>query len=494
MKDFGHILLGGNLSNSVEQLLNAAEIKLHEDQFQIAVNLCQQALKHGNSSKAKFILKCCFSKLGRHDDAIELAKELAIDTKGINNLALTYVEAGEIKKATKEYRKAIQRRDCDPAIHSNYILHLKKIGETDECLGYLKYIIREIPHSDSLWYTRGVIFNSLNDFNIAKESFLKSLQIRYSPLVEYDLSLAYFISGDYENGWKHYESRWKACWLFERMRSEVPGKFWQGESLEDKSILLWCEQGIGDLIQFYRYVKILENQGAKVSVKYDDSIFPHKAKNFLPYKVRHLWNNSTGFGPNVADEYDFNCSILTVAGMLNADVKNTCGKSYLKSTLPILPNDEKRKIGLCWCGNSGHPRDKERSIKLKEFHLNKNDNIYSLVKNYSPKPYEDGSVVDWSEGYQNSVIDMSSYLKDLNHTAQVIEWLDIVVTVDTVIAHLAGALGKKTYLLLPYNCDWRWWNEKEETTPWYDSITLIRQKTPGNWDSEIKLAKEKLWT
>jgi len=226
--------------------------------------------------------------------------------------------------------------------------------------------------------------------------------------------------------------------------------------------LLWCEQGIGDLVLFYRYAKELEDRGADVYMKYEDPLFKYKD----------------------IDKYDYHCSILTVAGMLGADVNKTCGKSYLQSTLQTqLPEVKGKKIGLCWVGNPGHPLDQKRSIRLKDFGM---QGVYSLVKDYTPKQYEDGELVDWSSGFQELVIDCNQHMIDLNHTAKLIEWLDVVVTVDTLVAHLAGAVGKETYLLLPYNCDWRWSEKFGNQTPWYASVTLVRQTKADDYSDCIK--------
>lgn len=464
----------------IELLALAEQIK--EDNPQLAINFCHQILKEKDSKQAKFILSVCLSRLNRHDEAIEISKELAINPESICNLAMTYAKAKRLDKASEEYKRAIKLDYSNKKIHSNYVLFLQNIREGKAANLYMEHLQKEIFFDEYLWYTYGIINYEMNNFIKAKECYLKSVNIKSIPIAHYNLSLTHFHLGEYKEGWKEYEYRWQACWLFEKMRNKVPGKFWQGEPLYGKSILLWCEQGIGDLILFIRYAKELEKMGATVYLKYQDPIFPYKLGETSAYSIETTMGKPTGFGLNPIDNYDYNCSILTVAGILRVDVKTATGTPYLKSTLPPLPKDNKKKIGLCWCGNPGHPKDQERSIKLKEFKL---DKVYSLVKDYSLKQYEDGQIVDWSSGHKQLTIDLSSYLVDLNHTAQVIEWLDVVVTVDTVIAHLAGALGKKTYLLLSYNCDWRWWDEKKDKTPWYDSIALIRQEKIGNWQGEI---------
>lgn len=452
----------------LEEILDFANKKMQEGQCQLAVELCLSILKTELSPMAEFILATCLSRLKRHDEAIMISKKLANDARSICNLAAIYQAAGKNTEAVTEYEMAIKADGMIPAVFCNYSLFLNSIGDHDACDRQMNHAVNTF-YNENVWYTYGTIHDTRNDFAKSKECYLRSLKIKSIPQTHYNLSLAYFQLADYRKGWKEYEWRWKACWLFEMMKTNLGKNFWLGEDLKGKSLLLWCEQGIGDLVMFFRYVKELEKMGATVYIKYEDPLFQHQS----------------------ADKYDYHCSILTVAGMLSADINATCGKSYLKSTLELtLPEVRGKKIGLCWCGNPGHPLDKKRSIRLKEFGM---QGVYSLMKDYTAKQYEDGELVDWSEGYQTSVIDCNQYMVDLNHTAKLIEWLDVVVTVDTLVAHLAGALGKKTYLLLPYNCDWRWSNKFGSKTPWYDSVTLVRQARQDDYSECIAQVKKELY-
>lgn len=451
--------------NLLIEMINLAANKMQEGNLQIATEICNSILKFAESKETEFILATCYSRMKRHDEAIKISKKLATDARSICNLASTYQAAGKIAEATAEYERAIKADSTVPEIFSNYALFLNNIGDHAKCDEVMESALDNF-YSESLWYVYGTIHDTRNDFSRSKECYLKSIKIKSIPQTHYNLSLAYFQLADYKNGWKEYEWRWRACWLFEMMRRNLGKNFWLGEDIKDKSILLWCEQGIGDLVMFFRCVKKLEEMGANVYIKYEDPLF----------------------GKSSIDEYDYHCSILTVAGMLGADINTTSGKPYLKSNLKIdLPVGN--KVGLCWCGNPGHPLDRKRSIRLKEFDMKKT--VYSLTKDLSAKQYEDGELIDWSEGHQTSTIPCD--LSSLDHTAAVIEQLDVVVTVDTVVAHLAGAVGKKTYLLLPYNCDWRWSHHFGNKTPWYDSVTLLRQKKADDWSECLSKVKEEIY-
>jgi tetratricopeptide (TPR) repeat protein len=452
----------------LKEILTLANNKMQEGHFQLSAEICHSILKTEESPMAEFILATCLSKLKRYDEAIRISKKLAIDARSISNLASIYQEAGMTNEAIAEYERAIKADAKVSEIFCNYAMFLNKIGDFKSCDKQMDHATNTF-YSDNVWYVYGTIHDSRNNFMKSKECYLKSLKIKSIPQTHYNLSLAYFQLADYRNGWKEYEWRWKACWLFEMMKNNLGKNFWLGEDLKGKSILIWCEQGIGDLVMFFRYAKALEEMGATVYIKYDDPLFQRQS----------------------TEKYDYHCSILTVAGMVGADINTASGKSYLKSTLELeFPDVAGKKVGLCWCGNPGHPLDRKRSIRLKEFGM---QGAYSLTKDLSPKQYEDGEFIDWSEGHQTSMIDCSRYMVDLNHTAKLIEWLDVVVTVDTVVAHLAGAVGKKTYLLLPYNCDWRWSGKFGDKTPWYDSVTLVRQKQADDYGECIAQVKKEIY-
>lgn len=449
----------------LQEMTALAQKKMQEGNYKLVVEICESILKVTDSVDAKFLLATSLSNLKLFDEAIYVSKSIAKDAKSICNLAGIYASAGMTQEAQAEYEKAI-KLEKNQTIYVNYALFLKDI-DVQNCFKQMDFVTSEFYDANN-WYVYGTIHSELNDFEKEKECYLKSLKIKSIPQTHYNLSLCYFKLCEYKKGWEEYEWRWKACWLFEDMKNRLGNNFWRGENLKGKSILIWCEQGIGDLIHFFRYIKELENLGATVYMKYEDQLF----------------------GYQVTNKYDYHCSILTVAGILGADILTASGKPYLKSTLEQeFPKTNGNKIGLCWCGNPGHPGDKKRSIRLKEFDMK---GVYSLVKDYSAKLYEDQELIDWSEGYQSMVMDCSQFLVDLNHTAKIIEWLDVVVTVDTLIAHLAGALGKKTYLILPYVCDWRWSHKYEKTTPWYESVTIFRQKDKNGYKEVISEIKQLL--
>jgi tetratricopeptide (TPR) repeat protein len=447
----------------MNELIELAYRHAQSEQYIASIKICRQILKKQNCPEIKHLLYRNLQSVGQFEESISIAHELAVDAKTTSNLALAYSAAGKLEESLYYAKKSVEEDPSNSIIQTNYVNILKQLDK-QKAFSYLENLVN-ILSDENVWYHYGLLYGEENLHEKAKDCYLKAISIKSIPIIHYNLSLAYFSLADYKNGWKEYESRWQACWLFENMRKRLRGKFWQGENLEGKSILIWCEQGIGDLIHFYRYIKDLENLGAKVYLKYSDALFGYQYNN---------------------QDCDYNCSILTIAGLLNADINTIDGEAYLSSKVKekIISSNE-RKIGLCWRGNVGHPKDEERSIKLKEFNFL--NNPYSLVREYHVAHYENGNIVNWEEG--GNAIDLSKYMISLDYTAKIIEELDIVITVDTVIAHLAGALGKKTYLLLPFNYDWRWSEKFSDKTPWYNSVTIIRQKEKDNWNYVIEKLK-----
>src|SRR6185437_1837010 len=197
----------------LQEMLILVNRKMQEGQLQLALELCQSILKTEDSPLAEFIMATCLSKLNRHDEAIAMSKKLAIDAKSICNLAAVYQAAGKNAEAIVEYEKALKTDSTIPAIYCNYAVFLNKIGDFTGCDKQMDHAFNAF-YDENVWYIYGTIHDSRNDFLKSKECYLKSLKIKSIPQTHYNLSLTYFQLADYRNGWKEYEWRWKACWLF----------------------------------------------------------------------------------------------------------------------------------------------------------------------------------------------------------------------------------------------------------------------------------------
>jgi len=260
-----------------------------------------------------------------------------------------------------------------------------------------------------------------------------------------------------------------------------PAKRLRGPLPENSSLVLYCEQGMGDLIQFLRFTRYLETDNFVIEC-------PESMRSLLKangYKT-------TTDGSEV--EHDYHCSIMSLPYLLGlgSDFENKAkSDSYLKSKLEAdLVEYSDFKIGIAWAGNPQHPKDNERSCYLKNFrriHDISGFKLFSLQKDTRSRiwpPKE--NPIDLTTGADGMrIIDMSPYLETWQETAAVINEMDLIITVDTAILHLAGALGKKTWGLMSYNTDTRWEMDGEDTF-WYPSVKIFRQEERGNWQKVFR--------
>jgi len=282
--------------------------------------------------------------------------------------------------------------------------------------------------------------------------------------------------------------KWREFYNFHEARLLVFGsksydedKRWTGQSLQGKRICATTEQGAGDNIQFMRFLPLLKEQGAKVCV------YCHIAS------LAQLFENQDYvdgvYTTGLPKRYDYHCPLLSIPAVMNLDFLPN--KPYIKSDGSVKRKQfDKLNIGIAWAGNAAYPGDFWRSCPLKYFKKldAPNHSLWSLQVDKRKRAYwNDPTPVDLSEHPDDMQIqDLELYLKDYLDTAAWIDSLDVVIAVDTATLHLAGGLGKKCIGLLPYNQCWRWPNE--ETTPWYPTMKLARQTSPGDWESALNKA------
>jgi len=255
---------------------------------------------------------------------------------------------------------------------------------------------------------------------------------------------------------------------------------WEGQPLEGKTIYIFAEKGLGDTIMFCRFIPQLKKQGATVLFK------PQKWLSDLMKTSRlgaQIIEDSTN--PSTLT-FDYYASLLSVPHLINTDYSSIpLSAGYLKSDEPkisdfktIISNPGTLNIGIVWQGDPSHINDKNRSIPLSHFApLLRMDGIqcYSLQKGFGRE-----QIAKLPPGC--SIIDLDKYLKTFADTAAAIESLDLVISVDTAVAHLTGALGKKTWILLPHVTDWRWLGYSEQdTSVWYNSMKKFRHPESGSW-------------
>jgi len=292
------------------------------------------------------------------------------------------------------------------------------------------------------------------------------------------------LCGDFENGWKHYEWRWLAK-EFPSERRNFTQPLWLGEALDDKTILLYVEQGLGDALQFVRYAPLVAAHGGRVVVE-------------CPKSLKRLFETVAGVDCVIArgedlPEFDVQCPFLSLPGLLSPDAE------HIPVDAPYLsvPDDtvehwrarlqqvEDLKVGLVWAGSPHHTNDRERSIALDAFAPLADVEGCSFINLQIGPSAAQLADASWP------VLDLTQDIHDYADTAALVTQLDLVITVDTSVAHVAGALAKPVWVLLPHAPDWRWQIGRDDS-PWYPTMTLYRQPKRRDWQSVIKRVQDDL--
>jgi hypothetical protein len=249
---------------------------------------------------------------------------------------------------------------------------------------------------------------------------------------------------------------------------------WEGADISGKRILLYTEQGFGDAIQFVRYVPMVQERGARVFVR-------------CQAELKRLFETIAGADAVFAmesalPEFDFHCALMSLPSVFQTELAGVPAKVPYLATDPKssarwrerLAADSRKKVGIAWAGRPTHPKDRDRTIALEKLApILATPDIQFLSLQKSAQVASAQGLLDWTAEFT-----------DFAETAALIENLDLVITVDTAVAHLAGALGKPVWVLLPWISDWRWMRDRDDS-PWYPTMRLFRQPSTGDWASVI---------
>lgn len=294
------------------------------------------------------------------------------------------------------------------------------------------------------------------------------------------------LRGNFNDGWRAYEWR-RLTPEFASFRREFPEPRWTGdEDIRGKRILLHAEQGLGDTIQFCRYARQVAELGAHVIMEVPGTLIPL----FRGLEGVHEWVAAGQPLP----QFDIQCPLLSLPLAFGTTLDTLPGaRSYLSAdALKVrawqarLGEGQKPRIGLAWSGNDAHKNDRNRSILL------------AALLPFLPEAFDCFSLHKEIRAADRQVLEQSGRIKtfcdeltDFSDTAALVECMDIVVSVDTSVAHLSGALGKPTWVLLPYVPDWRWMLERTDS-PWYPAMRLFRQQAIGDWEGAFAKLRDAL--
>lgn len=299
---------------------------------------------------------------------------------------------------------------------------------------------------------------------------------------QYNLALTRLRLGDWRQGWAQYEARWRFREIHRRPRTFAQPR-WQGEPLQGRRILLHAEQGLGDTLQFCRYGALVAARGGVPILQVQAPT--ERLLRSLPV-VRAGQATIARLGNDLPD-FELECPLMSLPAVFQTTVDTVPWPgTYLtadpelvqekQANYPPIPADRLLRVGVAWAGNPRYKADRLRSVNLKT--------LWPLLRTpgIAWVALQKGAAAEQLAGLpiDLSLLDGSSRDTDLAETAALVSMLDLVVTTDTCIAHLAGAMSKPVWILLPHLADWRWMLTSE-TTPWYPTARLFRQSAPGDW-------------
>ena len=400
---------------------------------------------------------------------------------GASNAALMQFDA-----AINNYKQALKIKPDYAEAYNNMGVALNDKGDPEAAIESYKQALKIKPDYADAYSNIGNVLKDQGDLEAAIDSYKQAININPDYAESYyNLSLLHLLRGNLDEGFKYHEWRLKI-----KKPTAAPVRtnlIWDGEqSLSGKHFVVYEEQGLGDIIQFCRYLPVLEQKGANVTFKVKSNL----------HALLQTMDSKTSLNTRLPEEnkIDFELPMMSLPLALKTTVET------IPAQIPYLYADDQRKkrwneklgnktvtrIGLVWSGSTWHKNDHNRSLLLNqltsllvlpvEFH-----SLQKEVREIDIKTLTDFPKINQ---HQDDLLDFSD-------TAALIDEMDLVISVDTAVAHLSGAMGKKTFILLPYSPDYRWMLDRADS-PWYPTATLFRQPSVGDWDSVISEIRQLL--
>jgi tetratricopeptide (TPR) repeat protein len=345
----------------------------------------------------------------------------------------------------------------------NACADLDRLGQAE---AYCRRAIELAPKLAEAHASLGFVLTSCGRLDEAISACEAAIELRHDfTQAHWNQAVAALLAGDFELGFRKYEWR-KRHDRFRRDFIDLPGPQWDGRNAEGRTILVHAEQGLGDTIQFARYLPLIAARGGHPVLACDQKLIALLAgmvgvaivSKAVPLPPYDCWIDQMSLPRVFATRVD---TLPSAQGYLGP---NPARVAYWRGALPAGP-----KIGVAWAGNSAHNNDSRRSLP---------DTDLARILAVSGIGFINLQVGPRSAG--SPLADLSPYLVDFAETAALIAALDLVLTVDTAVAHVAGAIGKQTWVMLSHAPDWRWLLGRDDT-PWYSSLRLFRQPAAGDW-------------
>lgn len=472
---------------------NLGKAYQNQGKFNEASNAFKQVTKlQPQFADAHFCRGICLHFLERFTEAIicfdDVIRLHPNTVHAHNAKGISLYHSGNYIDALDTLQEALSLNQQSTEIYNNLGLAYHKLNQFDAALENYNLALTINPNYADAYSNRGLTYQALKNTTEALKDYDKCLQIEPNhPDAHWNKALIKIQLGEYHEGWALYEWRWQS--FSKKWARHYQQPLWLGESsIRDKTILIYPEQGYGDFIQFCRYIPMLLELGAKVILETPAPLMA-LATNAFRGDIQLIESGKT------LPKFDIQCPIMSLPLAFKTTLEN------IPSTFPYLkpePNKvqlwqeklgkkTKPRVGLVWSGSTWHKNDHNRSIKFQTLLplLELPFEFHSLQKEIQ--------VQDQAIFNKSSIQNHQQDLKDFADTSALIDQMDVMISVDTAVAHLTGALDKKLFLLLPSNPDYRWMLDRKGS-PWYPSAQLLRQSVIGDWAQVIENLKISLAT
>ena len=510
---------------SLQDIVNNAIHNHKRKNYELAKNSYEEALKISPQNlELNILYGTLLFETGSIEESLKLYTELIRKNK---NLPILYFNRSVIYQKNENYQKALTdidtclnlKKNNEEALNRKAII-LGKLSKNEEALEYLNQAIEINKNNPHYFFNKGNTLGRLNKFKEAIKQFDNAIKINqnyfkayygraaaYEEVLQldnankdYDKAISinpkYYKAtnakarllirkGDFENGWNLFENRWEEKNIV-KFKNVLNKPIWLGNhDLVNKTILLHSEQGLGDTIQFCRYLKLFEKSKTKIILQSPNSLV--NILKTLDEEITVIKKNDE------TPHYDFHCPLMSLPLAFRTTVKAIPSKiPYLKTHKNkieywqgILGIKKKFRVGFAWSGNPNQINDYKRSFKLKELKNPLSEkfewiSLHNTIKDVDQKFISNNNI----KIYQNKE-------HDFMDTAAICDLVDVVVSVDTSIAHLAAAIGKKVYLLLPYYPDFRWMLD-DKKTPWYPNVSIFKHSIDSSWSDLVKSVQDEI--
>jgi tetratricopeptide (TPR) repeat protein len=470
----------------VEGLNHQGLLLLQQGQFQAGADLLAQSLAHNpHQPEVYYNFGFALQQLGLLDSAIQAyGQSIALspnDTDALMSRGHVLATQQRYAEATVDFAKAVKLVPQNADAWNNYGNVLLELAREPEAIEAYDKALSIRPNFAQALFNKGKALGALERYAEAAQAYAASLKINSNyEEAKWHLSWVTLVLGNLAAGWPLFEARWTVPALGNQRRyPQLPQ--WLGQApLAGKNLLLYAEQGLGDTLQFCRYVPMLQAMGAQVSLAVQAPLVPLLAEQWPGVAVAASFADVAQFDwatPLMSLPLALGTTLATVL----ADVP------YIR--IPELGHsvtNNRPRVGLVWSGSTAHKNDKNRSLPLATL-----VSMFELPVDWvclNPE-WRDADAA-WLAQHPQVVLERP-VLTDFAETARVIAQLDCVITVDTSVAHLAGAMGKPVWILLPTGPDYRWLLEREDS-PWYPTARLFRQAERGDWSGVVSRVANEL--